>query len=472
MSAEEQKIIDFVLHLPSNVNPYSTVARYMRSQIIPPALPSWVSRIQYFAGFLCVMVLGQALFLMQARIRLKEFSFTRFSQLGLLHLDIASTTSVMYSLFAPLAIADLILMDLVSAGRLDLYPGQIILMVYKPIVIMNLAWAFAWFCACQCASIIYESPLRKRSMPQMARWTMIAFFLGVTILPIPMLLYIGAKASIEYDAISSIISEVVQNLLAQAPHINPRTYKPMALLLLMLPAKGVIPHLSQIKDLSTFAQSFYLCIVIILIIFYCPLLFFTLRRLYARSVSQKHVIGQVGGTESESYDRSAKANRKIRNQRNRLVWHAFAALGTTIMNVPTLALGLYYDEHGQSMGKGRLILLRVGEQIPFAIAANIILGILNFHSHRQIQEMKFKKNPEQNQEKKNTLPFTSENQNLSEERWESNQDSRSISLFGKMSIYLGETTSQFFLNHGPEMRELSDSEVPIDYEDPHYVHAL
>ncbi|KAG0149641.1 hypothetical protein CROQUDRAFT_104979 [Cronartium quercuum f. sp. fusiforme G11] len=400
MSPEELAMINFVLKIPLDTNPYLAIANYMEAIIKMPPLPAWFTITQRAA-----MLEIQSLQVINARIKVKAFKFLEFSSLGLLRVDIPSMTAVAYGIYVPLALINLILEETMQAGLRD-YTGEILLFGFKYLVIINASWSmclvlneidnnflalihqislsikkgFMWACACQCAALVYESPLGPqanlgKAMNPIVRRTMNSLFVICIIVPMIFVLYCYTTVEIAYDHVKSIILGIVEKLYAEAPVYDPQTYSRLAILNLLTPARATNGALPQIWHLSLPDNFIFLC---------------DCNSLYARSVSQKELrlVGSMGG---EAYEKLAKASRKLRQQRRRLVLHALAAFTTTFVHIPVIIAQLSFKGDKYMNDERWILLTRVGLALPFSILGNIIIGILNLHARQQVKEMQGKR---------------------------------------------------------------------------------
>ncbi|KAH9822480.1 hypothetical protein DFH28DRAFT_922779 [Melampsora americana] len=365
MSSAEKRIVDFILHLPSGINPYGAVAEHMKGLMTPPRLATWTIVAQYCALAMFVIMFIQSVHLIYARVQVGAYKFWNFTRLGII---------------------DIFLLDLANAGKRDL-SGEIILFGSKYILVVGNAWFFLWVCACQCAALVCESGFGDTSAPgrrlhPVIRIAMNAALLAALFVPIPLVFYYYTKVNIEYDTMKSILQGLLQALRTKASTATPENYNRMELLAMLKPAQDMQPHASNMAAFTRKGILVYLVELSILSVVYVPLLAFSLGRLYARSLSQRKLSRAPGGEASEKI---SKMGSKIREQRRRLVTHALMLYLTMILHVPIIIVQLSYKGDRFLMDKGWLELTRVGLSLPFSIGGNGIAFVLNLHARHQLQ---------------------------------------------------------------------------------------
>ncbi|EGF98331.1 uncharacterized protein MELLADRAFT_113621 [Melampsora larici-populina 98AG31] len=430
MSSEEKKIVDFVLHLRSDTNPYAAIARYLKGVMAvrnsqpstdlsrktnehsqtfqPPQLAGWATIAQR-----CALGLFIIAFDLRAG-QILQVAVSYRSSLQQTHnapaLQSVCTRSTLRAAAAPhmryivsvrcpyrntdaagldtVAITDLFLLDQANAGERDL-SGEIMLFGIKYIPILLNGWFFLWVCACQCASLVCESGLGEVSgmggrLHPAIRVVMHAILLAVLIIPIPIVFYCYTKVNKEYVMAKSILHGVLQALDAKEVTATPQNYNRMELLAILKPARDMQPHAHNMAVLTRSGIMIYLVQLTTLSVVYVPLLAVSLGRLYARSVSQKKLDMAASGGEANG--KISKMGRKIREQRRRLVTHAMILYVTVVLHVPILIAQLAYEGDGFLRNQGWLTLTRVGLTLPFAIGGNGIAFILNVHARNQLAD--------------------------------------------------------------------------------------
>ncbi|KAG0150050.1 hypothetical protein CROQUDRAFT_88312 [Cronartium quercuum f. sp. fusiforme G11] len=423
MTPEEQNALDFVLHIPSNVNPYSAVAHHLKTLMVTPRLPFWVSVVQYFTIVFHGFAVLQAVYLIRLRCQLKEFKLPKFSSIGLLRLNIANATAVIYILYGILTIIDLSLMDRINTGRSD-YSGEIVIYGCKPILIMSLGCHRVGFCLSVCLHHLRISfaPTSYATTPSMG----IEFiFFHIRNHPHSSVYFqtieicLAVLANTEYNATKAIVLGVAQKLQDEAPHATPQNFKRTKLLLMLLPARKMEPHLEKLSYWDQVDLLLFLVITLILVITFLPLTIFWRRRLYAKSVSKKNLAnsGEVIDSEGDTCSQIDKDLKNLRHQRRRLVFHAFSIWGISFVHLIPITIEIYYGTPDRLRTAGRALvsslvcsfhllprqceLLSCGDH-PHSgrtcalwhylkLASDIlssIIGILNRHSYHKLQAMR------------------------------------------------------------------------------------
>ncbi|KAH9815761.1 hypothetical protein DFH28DRAFT_1163183 [Melampsora americana] len=428
MSSEEKKLIDFVLHLPPDINPYDAVARQMKGLMTvrhfqhpifrqyshrafesfqPPRLPTGATIAQRCAIAMFII------FTRRGSFKAPSLSFGASCGKLIASLHPPQLASIMWMLRVPaarhmqysvsarfpcrqtntvqlntVAIADLLLLDLANAGMRDL-SGEITLFGCKYVLIVGNAWFFLWVCACQCATLICESgagegSVAGRRIHPIIRIAMNTALLTAIVLPVPFVIYFYTRINLEYNMSKSILGDVLLRLRTKAATATPQNYNRMELLATIAPARKLQPLAHKMATYTRSGIMVYLLELTILSVVYVPLLAFSLGRLYARSVSQKKLTQAASG--GEAAENISKMGRKIREQRRRLVTHALMTYVTTCLHVPIIIAQLSYEGDGFLKDKRWLTLTRVGLSVPFSIGGNVIAFILNIHARNQLIE--------------------------------------------------------------------------------------
>ncbi|KAH9810331.1 hypothetical protein DFH28DRAFT_1184266 [Melampsora americana] len=305
MSSEEKKLIDFVLHLPPDTNPYDAVARQMKGLMTPPRLPTWATIAQRCAIAMFIILFVQAVHLIYARVKVgayKVWSFTRRGSFKSPSLSFGAScgkliaslhppqlASIMWMLRVPaarhmrysvparfpcretdtvqlntVAIADLLLLDLANAGMRDL-SGEITLFGCKYVLIVGNAWFFLWVCACQCATLICESgagegSVAGRRIHPIIRIAMNTSLLTAIVLPVPFVIYFYTRINLEYNLSKSILGDVLLRLRTKAATATPQNFNRMELLATIAPARKLQPLASHVSfspqhKMATYTRS-------------------------------------------------------------------------------------------------------------------------------------------------------------------------------------------------------------------------
>ncbi|EGG04542.1 uncharacterized protein MELLADRAFT_88752 [Melampsora larici-populina 98AG31] len=141
MSSElRMDIIDFAIHLPSNVNPYIALADHLTNVEKVTGLPVWAIAVQSFTIFSYVGVLLGAIWLLRARFLTKNFKFVSISNLGLIEIDLVNTLALLGVAYASVSIPDLIYWQLVHTGRCRVYGAGILVMGGKFVLLLHMAF--------------------------------------------------------------------------------------------------------------------------------------------------------------------------------------------------------------------------------------------------------------------------------------------------------------------------------------------
>ncbi|KAH9813381.1 hypothetical protein DFH28DRAFT_897021 [Melampsora americana] len=134
------KVIDFAIHLPSNVNPYNALAQHLMEINKVPTLPLWSVLLQSGTILLYCGMLSGAIWLLRQRILTKNFRLVTISNLGLIEIDLITTWGLLGALYALISIPDLIYWQLVLTGKCRLSGGEIIVFGCKFVLLLHMSW--------------------------------------------------------------------------------------------------------------------------------------------------------------------------------------------------------------------------------------------------------------------------------------------------------------------------------------------
>lgn len=391
MTPDEIKLLNFITHLPSDLNPYLAIAKKIESDLHLAAFPTWVLVLQRcaIAGFTVVFI--QSLYLIHLRIQARAFTFGKLLPFGMFRLDIPSSLAIAYALFSPLFVADLVWSEFVNDGNNDM-AGKIILSGSKFLVALSVSWIFLWTCACQCVSIIYECRYGeeytsgRRFIHPVISYFLNVVFIMMLLLPIPGVFHCLVGVNVEYATIKHITKDVIRTLHHLAPQYEPSTSSLETLLSYAMPAAQVTSHFHTMAHLIGVSMIIYISVLIFFVALYVPLLGFSIGTLYLGCTPRKKlqtVLQELG--HDRKYEISMMS-RKMRRQRARLVFHAFMTFFSTLLHIPVIVLLLRFDGDHFFQNLDWRITASVGLHFPLSITANISIFVLILHSHYQLEE--------------------------------------------------------------------------------------
>ncbi|EGG06107.1 uncharacterized protein MELLADRAFT_63639 [Melampsora larici-populina 98AG31] len=435
MSSEEKKIIEFVVRLPPDVNPYGAVAQHMKELMTKSTVSQNSSTFSIYPaaanGYLgdCGTALRrdlarshqpattqtketpidldllcdpyfdtrmflQAVHLIYARISAGAFKLWIFTRLGLYHVDIASTAGLTYMVYSIcqyhssiVAIVDLVILDFCNAGKRDL-SGELVLFGCKYIIIVGNACFSMGVCLPVCNFNLRirirgdvwhgkETPSSNQGCYEYiivdgTRPSNPSYLVLLSNL-VALVVHYYTRLDQEYGMAKMILHDVLKGLSTKAATVTPQNYSRMALLAMLTPARGMQPHAKNMARFTRMGITVYLVELTILSVLYVPLLAFSLSRLYARSVSQKQLSQAASG--GEGSEKISSMGRKIREQRTRLVTHAIMSY-------------LSYKGDGFLLDKTWLTLTRVIQEADHMSTFLRIAFILNLHARNQLIEIR------------------------------------------------------------------------------------
>ncbi|KAH9823927.1 hypothetical protein DFH28DRAFT_1077796 [Melampsora americana] len=133
------KIIDFITHLDSNVNPYEETALFINNQLKIP-LPGWAKYLDRFLILPLLMIFFQAVHLIIFRIKKKKFYFFRMNYLGLIQTNISIHCSFGLGIYSLLSITSIALREFVLAGY-DVHGWSDVILGTKSLLLLSASWS-------------------------------------------------------------------------------------------------------------------------------------------------------------------------------------------------------------------------------------------------------------------------------------------------------------------------------------------
>ncbi|EGG04529.1 uncharacterized protein MELLADRAFT_78313 [Melampsora larici-populina 98AG31] len=400
MASSALATINFVNHIPHNVNPYVKVAHHMQALMNLPHLPPWLTSIQYCTIFLYIMVFMQAVKLLNTHVQAKHLTLVSFCRLGLVQVEFPVVMAIVHILYAPLVIFDIIFLELVNARYINDMSVEMIVFGCKFLLLEFSSWCFVWVCACQVASHFYASPphnpsaslhqKHNRTLNPIVRWWANVSFLAVILISSFFVVYFYAIADIEYNSAKRILHAIVGELNSKARHFNPQTYSTLDILPLLTPALAVVPHAHLSAHFTRVGIICHLAVLILLTITYLPTLWVSFYRIYAESDLERRLCAPLEEIEGESRDRLSRTVSKTRSQRRTVVWQAIAWFSGTLSATLILVTQLSFMRGDNFLQDEKWIILTyVGLHLPFGFLCNIILFNLNGYALQKYPQDKF-----------------------------------------------------------------------------------
>ncbi|KAH9822630.1 hypothetical protein DFH28DRAFT_949264 [Melampsora americana] len=383
---DEKRLIDFVTSLPPNVNPWNAVAIYLQNETKPVLLPKWarivmaVIMLGYFVMFL------QCLHLIYIRLVTKTFRIFSATSLGILKIDIPNLTCLIYFVFTLLALTDLTLQQLIDAAYLPHMMGKLTLFSTKLAILLAGSWGFIWVCICQCILTLWEEKWskevqsRKRfSIPTFWRQFLSVVFLLIAIWPIVGVFITYYLADVQFQKLLKLETSILSHLRFQASTHDSTNYRPMDLMLDLIPARQLVVYRDRIAQLFRLGIIFGLSGLTFLGIIYLPVLIISLGSLRRRTTEATFTAATL--TEDQ-YEQFGRIRARLKEEHRAVTTHAAFVYLFTIMFIPVMSWQLTYKDSTFLRDKKWLIVTQIGLHGPFAIGGNCIEFILNRQARR------------------------------------------------------------------------------------------
>lgn len=383
---EEQELIGFITKIPSNENPWIVVAIHLQNQTDPVLLPKSVRIGLSFIMFGYFVMFLQSLHLIYVRLITKTFRIFSVTSLGILKIDIPNLTCLIYFFFTLLTIADLTLQQLIDAGHLPQMMGKLTLFSTKLAILLAGSWGFIWVCICQCISTLWDETWSeevqhrtKWSLPAPYRKLLSSFFVLIAIWPIVGVFIVFYLADLQLQKLLHLRASILSNLYLQARTHDSTNYKPVELILSLMPARQLVVYRDRMAQLFRLGIMFGLCDLAFLGIIYLPVLIISLGSLRRRTAEASF----TAATRTEDqYDQFVRIHARLKEEHRAVITHAVFVYLFTIMFIPVMSWQLSYKGSSFLRDKTWLIVTQIGLHGPFSIGGNCIEFVMNRQARR------------------------------------------------------------------------------------------
>jgi len=389
--SETEQILNFVARLPPTPNPYYATANKVGQVLRPPKSPLWSRRFRVVIWVLYIIIFFQAVFLVYQRVRVRMSARLQYNKLGLLVINISDSSAIAYFLHAPLSIYVISVNIALDRGyNVDMAP-MICVYGHKFIPIVLGSWALLWVSACHCAQIFWESNMAHKMNRDKLK---VAIKLGLTVFfvicafgPLPFISWFFFKSYKYLHHLETGAHAMASKLRARGRNYDPATFNTLELLTLLLPGQKLTSDIERLKKALIIGTTIYFYVIIVLLAIYIPLLTISLRALYKQSLSQVNV---DAGNGSHERSKPSRVGRKILRERQRLVYHAICVFISTAVHLPPTAWKIVHSTGDYLHNATWKEVTHIGLVAPLAFSANLILLILNIHSHQFLSDRKKK----------------------------------------------------------------------------------
>ncbi|KAI7954842.1 hypothetical protein MJO28_005242 [Puccinia striiformis f. sp. tritici] len=411
-----QALVEFIINLPSSVNPYEATAEKIKQEtqsavpvlwgrilrrivafnflvsvslllfminhtpfqlacLLSSASPADLVEL-FFVSSLCI----QTITVLRLRKKANKLHFFRCNKLGLIHVELLNETVLLLFLFSLLGLVDLVTQEWVDKGLLR-FSSKIVLQICK----FPIADVVSWSKSIETAMNVTSLGARERAGASIRLSPFIRFALNGLLLAFMltpggvydfMSLFFADQHKIlgagALRAIEDTSGKIVAALLQAAPTYRPENYNHLSVIQIVKPLETIFPHVTRFAYDTKFILYLYLVQHILIAVVYLPI-FITVLRSLRRQISPKYVSekGFAGNP-------TAKERNAIDKVRKRLIKHACLIYLQEILYCPPIVYMLSAPSSSASHFSDPtwVFVEQVAGHGPSVVISNVILAFL------------------------------------------------------------------------------------------------
>ncbi|KAH9815943.1 hypothetical protein DFH28DRAFT_892100 [Melampsora americana] len=285
----KSRILNFLIHLTPDVNPYQATADHLASFLLPCRLPSWSRYVELVILAQFIIMFFQSSYLLYLRRQTKRIYHIGLNEMGLIELDRANHCGICYFLYSIIAVIEIILEPFVQSGHLDQGWPDFILGIQFTLT-NACAGIILWLAICHC--LLVQGYVSRRSTPvgQLLPTTVsraLNVLLAVILLgPTVTIIIAYYQVAIEYHRIRQLVMPVIHIFRQKASSTcsldTCSTTHMLPELLSLIPASH---HIDLLVHYTRIGISSYIFFDLCILIGYVPLLY----RLYQSFKAQRRL---------------------------------------------------------------------------------------------------------------------------------------------------------------------------------------
>ncbi|EGG00273.1 uncharacterized protein MELLADRAFT_57656 [Melampsora larici-populina 98AG31] len=269
----EDKVINFITHLPSNANPYQAAADCLATFLLPYPLPSWSRYLQRVYAVTFLMMFFQSIYVLYVRSKTKRLYHIGLNSMGLLQLDRANHCGLCYFLYSIIALSEIICEELVQSGQLDQGWPNFLLGIKLTLTVIC-ARVILWLCICHCAlDALRRKNQRGQVLSKTVTWAMNTFLVIILFAPAVQIIISFYQVTMEYQHIRKMVTGIIDIYRDLAPSCSLVKCSVTQTIPQLVSHWSVLHHVDLLEYYTTLGSDSYLFICGIVLLVYVPFLF-------------------------------------------------------------------------------------------------------------------------------------------------------------------------------------------------------
>ncbi|KAH9458174.1 hypothetical protein KEM48_013674 [Puccinia striiformis f. sp. tritici PST-130] len=135
-----QALVEFIINLPSSVNPYEATAEKIKQETQSAVPVLWGRILRRIVAFNFLVLCIQTITVLRLRKKANKLHFFRCNKLGLIHVELLNETVLLLFLFSLLGLVDLVTQEWVDKGLLR-FSSKIVLQICKFPIADVVSWS-------------------------------------------------------------------------------------------------------------------------------------------------------------------------------------------------------------------------------------------------------------------------------------------------------------------------------------------
>ncbi|KNE90412.1 hypothetical protein PSTG_16157 [Puccinia striiformis f. sp. tritici PST-78] len=263
-----QALVEFIINLPSSVNPYEATAEKIKQETQSAVPVLWGRILRRIVAFNFLVLCIQTITVLRLRKKANKLHFFRCNKLGLIHVELLNETVLLLFLFSLLGLVDLVTQEWVDKGLLR-------------------------FSSIETAMNVTSLGARERAgasirLSPFIRFALNGLLLAFMLTPGVLLFWLSIQGAGALRAIEDTSGKIVAALLQAAPTYRPENYNHLSVIQIVKPLETIFPHVTRFAYDTKFILYLYLVQHILIAVVYLPI-FITVLRSLRRQISPKYV---------------------------------------------------------------------------------------------------------------------------------------------------------------------------------------
>ncbi|KAH9813083.1 hypothetical protein DFH28DRAFT_1174442, partial [Melampsora americana] len=286
----KNKVINFVIHLTPDINPYQATADYLTSFLMPCPLPSWSLHIQRVIVIAFIIMLLQSIHVLFVRSKSKKIYHIGLNDMGLIQLDRANHCGLCYFLYSIIGMIEIICEEVVRSGLIDRAWPDFILGI-KFTLTVACAGVILWLSICHCA-LEKHRILAQRKTPvteflsNAATWALNIFLVAILVAPCVAIIFSFFRLTMEYRGIRQVVFPIIQIFRNKASNCSQVKCSVVEVIPQLLQLARSEHHIDSLVTYTRMGIDYYTFICGFLLLIYTPFLF----SLYQSFNNQRRVV--------------------------------------------------------------------------------------------------------------------------------------------------------------------------------------